>query len=320
MGVFLHAVRVFFEHLAAVGWSSLLIACVLHVVRLAVRAHAWRRIVAAAYPGIRVPRRGTLGAYLAGVGINSITPARGGDAAKLYLLKQRVQGSTYPTLASTLFVETIFDLVVASALTLWAVHLGVLPGLGVLPHLPSVDWAIAARHPAASAIVAALLLLALAAAGIRAAGRVVAFKRHVAQGWAILRQPGRYLRTVASWQAVSFGLRLASVYWFLKAFGLPASLHNALLVLVVDSLSKALPFTPGGAGTQQGLLVYVFAGKVSTTALLGFSVGMTIALTAVNVVFGFGAILLMLRTLRWRGRIDAPIEPNAARADLNRAG
>lgn len=320
MGPFLHAVRVFFDHLAAVGWSSLLIACALHVVRLGVRAHAWRRIVAAAYPDFRVPRRRTLGAYLAGVGINSITPARGGDAAKLYLLKQRVPSSTYPTLASTLLVETIFDLVVASGLTLWAVHLGVLPGLSVLPHLPSIDWAIAARHPAASAIVASVFLLALAAFGIVAAGRVVAFKRRVAQGWAILHEPGRYVRTVASWQAVSFGLRLASVYWFLQAFALPASLHSALLVLVVDSLSKALPFTPGGAGTQQGLLVYVFAGQVSTTALLGFSVGMTIALTAVNVVLGFGAILLMLRTLRWRSRVAVPNEPKRVPADLHGAG
>jgi uncharacterized membrane protein YbhN (UPF0104 family) len=108
---------------------------------------------------------------------------------------------------------------------------------------------------------------------------------------------------VASWQLLSWGFRIASVYFFLKAFTVPATLHNALLVLAVQSLSTLLPFTPGGVGTQQGLLVYVFdrAGTgIAGTLLLSFSVGMYIAVTIENVVIGFIALFLMVGTLRWK--------------------
>jgi hypothetical protein len=40
---------------------------------------------------------------------------------------------------------------------------------------------------------------------------------------------------------------------------------------------------------------------------------MTVATTATNVVLGFGAILLTLRTVRWRGHIRAK-EPASARS------
>ena len=75
------------------------------------------------------------------------------------------------------------------------------------------------------------------------------------------------------------------------------------IVLAVQSISTLLPFTPGGVGTQQGFLVYVFsqaASGISKTSVLSFSIGMYVAVTVLNVLLGFGAILLMLRTLRWR--------------------
>jgi uncharacterized membrane protein YbhN (UPF0104 family) len=310
MGEFFHAVRVFFEHLAAVQWSALGVACSCHVARLAIRARAWRAIVKAAYPDARIPRRSVLGAYVAGVGVNAVTPARGGDVVKLYLLKNRVQGATYPTLASTLIVETLFDFFVASILLLWVLQRGVLPSLDVLPHLPSIDWAIAARHPTGAAIVAGALALVLLVLAAWLSRRVVAFKRRVTQGFAILRDPGRYLRQVVAWQAAGWVLRFTAIYWFLKAFDIPATVENAFLVQVVQSLATLLPFTPGGAGTEQGLLVYIFRGEVPATDLLSFSVGMTITLVVTNLLVGSAAILLMLRTLRWR-RVAVPREQSA---------
>ncbi len=95
---------------------------------------------------------------------------------------------------------------------------------------------------------------------------------------------------------------------------MPATLHNALLVLVVQSLSTLFPFTPGGVGTQQGLLVYVFdraATGIAGTLLLSFSVGMYIATTVLNAVLGFGALFLMLGTLRWRQHAVVPKEEDA---------
>src|SRR3954451_13847362 len=116
MGAFFHAVAVFFHHLAEVSWAALGIALLCHVIRLLFRARAWQNIIAASYPGNRLKFRSAAGACIAGVGVNSIAPARGGDLVKLYLDKHRVEKETYPTLASSLVVETIFDFVVAGAL------------------------------------------------------------------------------------------------------------------------------------------------------------------------------------------------------------
>ena len=310
VGAFFHAVRVFFEHLAAVQWQALLLAVTCHLAKLVLRARAWRSIVAAAYPEATVKRRSVFGSYVAGVGVNAIIPARSGDFVKLYLLKHRVEGTTYPTLGATLLVETLFDFFVASAFLLWALQRGVLPGPDVLPDLPSIDWSIAARHPTEAAIVAGVLVVALLLAFVWATRHVRAFRRRVAQGFTILRDRRRYLRQVVLVQAIGWVLRIAAIFFFLRAFNVPATLENALLVQVVQSLATILPFTPGGAGTEQGLIVYIFRGELSTTTLLSFSVGMTITLIVVNVLLGFAAILLMLKTLRWR-RVVVPEEEPA---------
>src|SRR6266542_3827524 len=157
MHVFLHDAGAFFRHLASVDFGALGVACGFHALRLAVRPLAWRNIIAAAYPDTRVPRGSVVAAYLGGVGLNAITPARGGDLLKLFLVKRRIEGSSYPTLTATLVVETLFDAVVGIALLLWAIHLGVLPSLDRLPRLPSVDWGWPLRHPRVAEIGALVL-------------------------------------------------------------------------------------------------------------------------------------------------------------------
>jgi uncharacterized membrane protein YbhN (UPF0104 family) len=297
---FFNAVEVFFDQLTAVKWTYLGWAVFFHLARLVVRTFAWRNILAAAYPGTRVRLPGVFGAYVAGVGVNAIFPARAGDLVKLMLAKRRIEGSHYPTLGSTLLVETLFDFVVAVLLFLWALQIGALPGLGVLPDLPSLDFSWAAQHPRFAAALAGVVLTALTVLSWWGIHRVRAFWQEVGQGLAILRDRTRFVRGVVTWQATSWGFRLASAYFFLKAFSIPAGLENALLVLVVQGLSTMLPFTPAGAGTEQALIAYVFRDEATTSALLSFSVGMKIAIVVVNAALGFAAIGIMLRTFRWR--------------------
>lgn len=300
MSEFFDAVQVFFEHLAAVQWGALGLAIAFHLMRLVVRTFAWRTILAAAYPETRVPLPGVFGAYVAGVGVNAIFPARGGDIVKLLLVHRRIEGSHYPTLGATLLVETLFDFVVATLLFAWALQLGVLPGLDVLPDLPSIDFAWFARHPRAAAVIGGVLLVGLTALSWWGIHRVRAFWQEVGQGLAILHDRGRFFRGVVTWQALSWSFRLASAYYFLTAFSISSTLENAFLVLVVQGLSTMLPFTPGGAGTEQGLIAFVFRGEAATAELLSFSVGMKIAIILVNAALGFAAIGIMLRTFRWR--------------------
>ena len=305
MGAFVDAVQVFWNHLAAVRWEALALACAFQVLKLVVRSFAWRNILAASYPGVPIRRRGVFGAYVAGVGVNAIAPARAGDVVKLYLVKRRVPGSTYPTLAPTLVVETLFDFVAAGSIFLWALAAGVLPSAEVIKRLPTVDWSWPFRHPVATLVLAGVCAVAALVATIWARRRVQAFRQQVERGFAILSDFRAYLRLVVTWQALSWVLRLAAIYEFLVAFRLTTSVHNTLVVQTVESLSTLLPFTPGGAGTKQGLLAYAFRNEFSVSAVLSFSVGMNIALVVVNVVLGFGALFLMARTLRWRRLAEA---------------
>ena len=310
------AAGTFIHHLADVRWLPLAIALGFQLARLLARTPAWRNIVRACYPGVTIPRRTAFGAYLAGVGVNAIVPARVGDAVKLYLVKHRVEETSYPTLAATLIVETLFDSVVAGGILIWALTIGVLPSLDVLPHLPQVDWSWPLRHRREALVVGIVWLAVLVILFVIAVRRVREFKERVRQGFAILGDRGRFLRQVVSWQGLSWVFRFASVYFFLEAFRVPATLHNTLLVLVVQSLSTLLPFTPGGVGTQQGLLVYVFdrAGTgIAGALLLSFSVGMYIATTILNVVVGFVCLFLMVRTFRWRRVVVAEEEKAYAR-------
>ena len=91
-------------------------------------------------------------------------------------------------------------------------------------------------------------------------------------------------------------LRLASIFFFLRAFGIPATAHNVAADAGRAEPLDAFPITPGGVGTEQGLLVYIFRGHVPATPLLSYSVGMKIAVTAFNVVIGFAVLALMVRT------------------------
>jgi uncharacterized membrane protein YbhN (UPF0104 family) len=301
LGHFFHAVGVFFHHLAAVKWQFLGYAIGCHVAKLVFRAWAWRAIVNAAYPDERLKFRTAFGAYVAGVGVNSVVPARGGDVVKLYLVKHRLPNSSYATLTPTLIVETLLDFFVAGAIIVWAMAIGVLPTHQIYSRIPTVDWKFFLRHERFTGILLAVLFLAVVIGFLWVRSRVDDFRAHVGQGFAILRDRSEFVRGVVVPQAVSWMFRIASLYFFLKAFGVTASIHNALLAQVVDSLSTLFPATPGGAGTKQGLTEFLFRGRgVSHTLLLAFSVGMNIAIVVVNLLLGLAAIGLMARTLSFK--------------------
>jgi uncharacterized membrane protein YbhN (UPF0104 family) len=301
-----HAISVFFGHLADVHWQWLGLAVVCQFFKLVAVSRAWRNIVKAAYPDRAVRWRQLFGAYVAGTGVNAIIPARGGDAVKLVIAKRSVQGSTYTTLVATVLLQTLFDMVVASCFLIWALTLGVLPGIHVLPHLPSLDYGWTFRHPRAGLILFVALLLFGGLLVAWLVERVEDFWARVAQGFAALSDRPYYVTRVVPFQLLDWTLRITTIFCFLRAFGIPATLHNALLVQVSQSLATVFPFSPAGIGTEQALLIYIFekAHAASKSALLSFSVGMRVTLIVFNAALGFTAILLMLKTLRFRQVVE----------------
>lgn len=303
----LHAVDVFFSHLAAVEWKWLALGVLAQLGKLVAVSLAWTNIVRAAYPRERVRWPTMFGAYVAGTGVNAIIPARGGDVVRLFLAKRRIPHSTYTTLVSTSLLQTLFDVAVAGCFLFWALTQHVLPGLGVLksPSLPSLDYGWAFRHPTIGLVLVLALLLFGAALVAWIAERVDEFKAKVAQGFAAFGDRNYYVTRVVPWQLLDWSLRLVTVFFFLRAFGIAATVHNALLVQVSQSLATILPISPAGIGTEQALLVYIFRDVTTKSLALSFSVGMRVTLIVVNAIVGFTAILLMTGTLRVRRQAEA---------------
>ncbi|HET7573616.1 MAG TPA: lysylphosphatidylglycerol synthase transmembrane domain-containing protein [Solirubrobacterales bacterium] len=299
---FANAVTAFFQHLSDIRWTpfALALAC-LAAMQLA-RAWAWRNVLHAAYPGTRISFLELSAAYLAGAGINAILPAHAGDATKIFLVKRQIPGSSYPAVTSSFLVQTVFDTTVGLLVLLYAISQGLLPKPPQLPDLPAFELSFWAEHPQVFAIVTGALLLGIAVAIYLLAHRVRRFWDRVKQGVVILTTPRRYLREVAAWQGVGWLFRFAAFWLFLEAFNIGGSVGNVMLVMSVQAIANVVPFTPGGAGAQQALLVATLSGP-SRTAVLSFSVGTQIAMAAWSVVLGFAAILLVFRTTDWRGLI-----------------
>ncbi len=307
----------FFRHLSDIRWTPFAIALAFLLAMQLSRAWAWRNVLRAAYPGRRIAFLQLSAAYLAGAGINAVIPAHAGDVTKVFLVKRQIPDSSYPAVTSSFLVQSVFDTCVGVLVLLYAITQGLLPPLPRIPHLPAFEISFWADHPRTFLIVTAAVLLALAIGIYFLAHRVRRFWARVKQGLAILTQPSRYLREVAAWQGIGWLCRFLAFWFFLEAFGIGGSVGNVMLVMSVQSIANVIPFTPGGAGAQQALLVATLSGP-SHAAVLSFSVGTQIAMAAWSVVLGFAVMLLVFRTTDWRGLIEQAQDEAASDAAMLR--
>ena len=125
--------------------------------------------------------------------------------------------------------------------------------------------------------------------------RARAFWLRVRQGFTILTDRRRYLREVAALQAVAWLCRFAAFWFMLDAFRVGGSVENVLLVFAVNQVAGAVPFTPGGAGVQQALLVKVFEGKASSAVVAAYSVGQQIAIAAFTASIGLASVIFIFK-------------------------
>ena len=301
MGEVFHAIGVFFEQLADVKFTALALAIVAHLLKTMCTSRAWRNTIAASYPEEPVRWVSIYASYLAGVGVNAIIPARGGDAVRLFLAHRAVPGSSYVTLGSTLLVLSFFDMAMALLIFVYALTLGVLPAVGSLGKLPGFDFGFFAANPEFSFVLFVALVIFGIVGFFWLRFHIAEFKERVRQGFAVLSDKSRYLREVALWQAGDWLLRYVAIWFFLDAFGIEQSIRNVLLVQVTQSLATLVPISPGGIGTEQAFIVYVFNGTgIGRSTLLAFSVGMKLTLIVTNVIIGFTALFLTLGHVDWR--------------------
>ena len=310
---FFDAVDEFFSNLASVQLLPLLLALAFFTAYLTLRARASFNILRAAYPTERIPFREIWGAYFAGYGFNAVIPARGGDVVRLFLTKTSVPHSSYPAVAASFVVELGFDVAMGSLILIFAFTQGVFPKPPDFAKLNAFDLSYLAQHPRFTLF----LLTVLAVGGMIAFAllsvRVKAFWERVRQGLTILQDRRRYFREVFAVQFGGWCFRFAAFWMLLEAFNVGGSVENVLLVLGVNAVSAAVPFTPQGAGVQQALLAKVFAGTAAGSVVASYSVGQQIAIGALTFGIGFTALVFIFRVRSFKevialGREDREAE------------
>jgi uncharacterized membrane protein YbhN (UPF0104 family) len=292
---FFDAVGQFFSDLAAVHWGALALGLAFFGLNLTLRSRAFFHSLRAAYPAVGFRWRRIWGAYFAAVGFNNVVPARGGDVIKLFLARSSIPGSTYPTVAAAFFVESVFDIGAGVLVMVFAFTQGVFPKPPDFSKLDSFDISYLAEHFRFTLfLITALAILALMVFALLSV-RARAFWTRVRQGVTILSDRPRYLREVASLQAIGWLCRFAAFWFLLDAFRVGGSVKNVLLVFAVNQVAGAVPFTPGGAGVQQALLVKVFATTAPTAVVAAYSVGQQLAIATFTALVGLGAVVFIFR-------------------------
>jgi uncharacterized membrane protein YbhN (UPF0104 family) len=292
---FFDAVGTFFAGLAGLSWGPLLLALLCYAAYLTLRSRALLNAVQAAYPAERVRWRDVWGAYVAGVGINQVFPLGGGTLVQYFLTRISVPASSYPAIIAAIWTALVFDWGVNLLVLAFAFTQGVFPKPPDFSKLPAFDLAFLASHPRFTLFLLTVSGIAVLVGFALLSTRVKAFWARVRQGFTILTDRQRYLHEMVTWQAAAWVARFGAYWFLLDAFHIGGSVRNVLLVLGVQVVALLVPFTPGGAGVQQALLLTVFAGAASKAEVAAFSVGQQIALATAAAALGFAALVLIFR-------------------------
>lgn len=276
---------------ASVGW--LVAAVLLHVLGQLTRGVAWHGILSASWPG--VTRRRACAWHVCGAGFSGLLSARGGDAIRIALARRELPGATWPALAGTLVAEGTFTAASGLALTLVAVVIGV----GML------------APPSPVLLVAAAAGLAVLAVLVVRSPRVKRVVREVGRGAAILRDPRRFARDVLPWQVAGRVLRLAAVWAFLHAVGLPAGPAVVLAALTAQCTGNSVPI-PGASWAASAVALAAAlpiaaghpldAGAIAALAILQpvvlTFVGLSVSLVLLSVLVGARSPRALMRATR----------------------
>jgi uncharacterized membrane protein YbhN (UPF0104 family) len=233
---------------------------------------------------------------MVGYAINNVFPLGGGNLAQLFLTRLAIPQASYPAVAAALWTGVIFDWFMGLLIMAFAFTQGVFPKPPDFSKLPAFDISFFASNIRFTLFFLTVLGVLFLVAFALLSARVRAFWQRIRQGLTILRNRELYKRRMATWQAASWVARFASYWALLDAFHIGGSVRNALLVLAVQVVASVFPFTPGGAGVQQALLLAIF----HTATAASFSVGQQIATAVLSGVLGLAALILIFRFKSFR--------------------
>ena len=279
-----HLVR---DTFSVVSWPWIVLAIVLNLFSVVVRAAAWNTVIREAVPAPRPGFRLVFSAFCVGLFANAVLPGRVGELGRVAVLARRMPGrrGIFATLVGTVFAHRMFDLLPTTVLVIWVLSSAKLPHWAVMTIIAVLGIGIA--------------LLTLAIAGSRlqpgtlldqGVGRARELVVRARVGLAVMRRP-LPAAIAATFQFMGWFFQLLAVYTAMRGFRIYEPLVGAGLVLLMMNVVTVLPFWPGNVGLVQAAVAVSLA-QYGVRYAKGFAFGIGLQLIEASVGIGIGTIFL----------------------------
>ena len=298
---------------SAVRWEWVVIAILLNLASVVVRALAWNTAIRQAMPPPYPRFRSIFAAFCVGLFGNVVLPGRVGELARVAVLRRRVPGrpGATPTLIGSVFAHRVFDLFPALALIVWVLF------AAKLPH-----WALTSLIVVAC-VGFGFFAFALATARrqhthIDGMGTVRTLLARLRVGLAIMRAPLPALVAI-SFQTMGWVLQLMAVAATMHAFHIYVPIAAAGLVLVLMNVATIFPLWPGNIGLVQAAIALPLV-QYGVPYAKGFAFGIGLQAIEASVGIGVGLVFLAREGFSYAMLKDMPEAAEVFPAVVEAAG
>ena len=273
----------------AVRWEWVVIAIVLNLLSVIMRAFAWRVVITQAMPPPHPGFRLVFSAFSVGLFANATLPGRIGELARVAVLtrKIRLRGRAegiWAALVGSVFAHRLFDLIPTVGLILYVLL------TAKIPH-----WAITSLI-VVGAVGFGLFAFAFATARehhtpvLEELGPLKRLLMMARYGLGVLHRPGP-AALAAFFQCLGWLCQFLAVYTAMRAFHIHAPLPAAGLVLLLMNVATLFPLWPGNIGLLQAAIALPLATySVAAGKAVAFGFGLQAIEASVGV--GVGTIFL----------------------------
>jgi phosphatidylinositol alpha-mannosyltransferase len=270
---------------------------------LLLRSVAWRAILRAALPGVRVSYGDAFQGTAIGVLMSATLPARLGEPSRAVIVARRLGRirERVPVVLGTIVSQTLLNL-----LALALLGAAMLSTVEIFTGTPGIVLAALGPAVVALGLLAAPWLLGRHGGATRS-HRVEALLRTVRGALAQVRDGLRVFgnprlgATAAAFQLAAWGLQLLSCYLLFIALGLDdrAGLGAAGAVLFAVNVTAVLPATPSNVGVFQFACVLVL-GVYGVGQADALAYGIVLQAVEVATAVALGSPALVKEGLSWR--------------------
>jgi uncharacterized protein (TIRG00374 family) len=304
-----------------VKWEWVVVAILLNLLSVIVRALAWTTVIHSAMPPPRPRAPLVFSAFSVGLFANAVLPGRIGELARVAVLTRKMPGrkGAWATLVGTVFAHRVFDIVPVLLLILYVVSTASIPssaratlffviGIGVGLFVFAFVSARREHHE-------------MTIEGLGPVRRLLTMGRH---GLGALRSPLSAALAIF-FQILGWTFQILAVWTAMRAFDIHAPLPAAGVVLLLMNVVTIIPFWPGNVGLVQVAIASALVGY-GVDYSVGVAYGFGLQAIEASVGIGVGLLFLareglsfaMLRVMPSASQAEVPEEQEADEGEAPR--